>query len=235
MALRERTGAVVLGGLGAAVLSAGAVAWACTPYESGSEAAAEYQAHNPPPSQDRSATQPQPAPQPQSAAQPAPQPQPQSQPQPASEPAPVAAPAKAAAPAASAPAPASARPSRVAGTATSNAVRRPVRPAAVATAAAPAAPAPAAPAPAPADPAPVASPVPSMGSVSGDLWGGFAPGPDSSTRGPSLATSPVTGSGQGSEWALGVGLLGAGLVALGAGTGVSVVRRARVRAGGQWR
>lgn len=216
--LRGRSAAVVGGGVAAMVLSAGAVAWACTPYEAGSEAAEEYAAQNPPQSQDRSGSQ---QPQPAAEAQPVsqPQPQPRAEPQPVSQ-------------ASSTPAPAvnrSAAPSRSASAGPSAATRRAVRPAPATASAAPAAPAAQ---PAPVAPAPEpAAPLPSMG-ASGDLWSGFTAGLSTATSGPSLTDAVPAGSaGRGADWAVGVGLLSAGLVALGAGAGVSAVRRSRVPTG----
>ena len=63
--------------------------------------------------------------------------------------------------------------------------------------------------------------VPSEAAVSGDLWSGFRSGGEA----PALLGPPPPSSGSGS--ALGVGLIGAGLVALFAGTLVAVTRPRR--------
>lgn len=67
-----------------------------------------------------------------------------------------------------------------------------------------------------------------MGVVAGDLWSAFVSGPSTATRGPGLSTTSDSSPSSSSTWVLGVGLLGAGVVALGAATGVGV-RRSRVR------
>lgn len=205
MTLRERTGAVVVGGVAAAVLSAGAVAWACTPYTDGDgfgtspEAPASV-------SQDQSP-----------AAQPATEPQ--VQPQAHSESAPVVDAAGA-----PAPAPATAWPSHGVRTARAATTRQPARTAPAATSVAPV-PAQLAAEPAPSTAVPV---LPSMSSVASDLWSGFAAG-TTRAQGPTIVGSSPT-AGHGSEWAIGLGLLGAGLVVLGAGTGVTLARRPKVLA-----
>lgn len=204
MILRGRCAAVVGGGVAAVVMSAGAVAWACTPDEG-----ITYTPESPPAvSQDRS--QPQPQPQPQTAADPAPAPVVATAPAPAPAPVAVATP--------KAP-----RPVRSTRTASSAPVRRTARPATASDGGAPP------PAAVTAD-APAGPSLPSMGTVAGDLWSGFNPVPSSAATGPGLTTpSPAGTSGHSGELALGVGLLGAGLVALGAGTGLTVLRRSRVR------
>jgi hypothetical protein len=87
--------------------------------------------------------------------------------------------------------------------------------------------------PAAAAPQPAAEPAPAppVGSVSGDLWAGFASGSQPSLTGPSLVGPPPSTS-DGRGLALGVGLLGVGLVSLFAGVMLAEGRRRRVRAEG---
>ncbi|HUP69832.1 MAG TPA: hypothetical protein VM142_08450 [Acidimicrobiales bacterium] len=199
------------GGVAAVVMSAGAVAWACTPYPDGESFGNTPEA--PMESQDRSADQPQP------------QPEAQVQPETQTVTAPSAAAAPAPAPAATSNLAKTSRSTRTASVAPAR--RTPPRPAV-----ADAAPVEATTAPVAEAMAPVADPLPSMSSVAGDLWSGFSAVPSTATRGPGLATPVPVAAEPGSEWVVGMGLLGAGLVALGAGTAVSVVRRSRVRVDG---
>lgn len=206
MTFRTRSVGVLGGGIAAVVLSAGAVAWACTPDEG-----TVYTPEAPPlASQDRS--------QPQAQSEPAADPAPAQAAAPAAEPAPVVANK----PAAASPV----RGTRSSSSASSASARPAAGPATASAGGAPAAP----PAPAVTADAPAAPSLPGMESVAGDLWSGFVPAPSSAATGPGLTTpEPAGTSGNGGELALGVGLLGAGLVALGAGTGVTVLRRSRVR------
>lgn len=79
-------------------------------------------------------------------------------------------------------------------------------------------------------PAEVTSDQPAVRSIAGDLWSGFSPG-SSSPGGASLLDSPS--AGQGSPMAMGVGVLSAGIVALGLGFSTAELRRRRalVRSG----
>jgi hypothetical protein len=79
-----------------------------------------------------------------------------------------------------------------------------------------------------ADPSPEGSArTPSQSTAAGDLWSGFASGPNSSLL-PGGATDPApSASGSGPRLALGMALLGAGLTALLAGFAVAGLRRRR--------
>ena len=73
--------------------------------------------------------------------------------------------------------------------------------------------------------APSVATAPSLRSVTGELWSGFADGSDPATSLVALPAAPTAGT---SQPALGVGLLGLGVVALFGGFGVAELRRRRV-------
>lgn len=208
--LGGRSAVVVGGGVAALVLSASAMAWACTPDEG-----IDYKPDSPLESQDRS-PQPEAQPKPQPEPQPQPQPEVQVQAQPVAEPAPAPA-------AVATKAPARHRTAKVAPArrASTPAVAPDVPPAS-------ASPVPDAAPPAPATPIADAPSLPSMSRVSSELWSGFGTGSPVANRGPGLAVPAPAGQGT-DHLMVGVGLLSAGLVVLGAGTAAAVVRRPRVR------
>jgi len=67
--------------------------------------------------------------------------------------------------------------------------------------------------------------------VANELWSGFGT-PASPSRGPSLLDNPAAGGSHPSQLALGVGLLGLGLLAMFSGVTMTQIRRRRVTAGG---
>lgn len=71
---------------------------------------------------------------------------------------------------------------------------------------------------------------PSERSASGDLWGGFGPGTRSWLTPPETDAAAAPSPAAGSHLAVGVGLLGLGMVALVAGLGVAEARRRRALA-----